>query len=366
MTLFFNSQNQPKPPKPQPPFKEPELKSLGDFITYCSTFDPTISTQSGRSIDNATLLYQLYRDRDEVIIHLFNDFSEINLATEYLDFVLFICDAPLYYEKPQEYSLQVVEDRFSGKPKLNTSWKKLKNSQVHSLKTYACLIGSLDKERFQRWIVVKTPGNNAKYADAPEDMTGYGNTLPEADLEFHKARIKNLTNSQAVINLFIDKKIPLTKQQMFDTCKKIDPLINPNTVTFAYHEFGFSYIESSNFKLSCRSKIHKFTLHICEGDITWQIVKTLEVKCPVDIEIEFFSDNYPVKLEFVGEGITLEEAFDMCDAEYQECINDDENLAQLISFKFNQEMQKEIEMMMNDGEDKAFLDEMIADYGDIM
>jgi hypothetical protein len=345
----------PKPtPKPELPFKEPEFKFLDEFITYCCIFDPTISTQSGKTMDHAAVLFadELY-NRDSKIINLFNEFSDIGCAIQEVeDCVLFICNAPFYFEKPKEYSLKIIEDRFSKKPKLNTSWEKLRKSQVHCFKTYAHFRGSVDNETFQRWLVLKTPTKNIEYAESPEDMMGYGNTLPEADLEFHKARIKSFTDSQRTINYFIHKKVPLTKQRMFDTCKKIDPLVNPNSVTFSYDESGFSYIESSHFKLSCQSKTHKFTLNVFGGDITWEIVIILEVD----------DRNYPVNLEFIGEAETLEEALDICESRYQECINNHEQLDMMVSFKQHDEMQKE--WMMDALEGEVLLNDLIAEFGE--
>ncbi len=345
----------PKPtPKPELSFKEPEFKFLDEFITYCCIFDSTISTQSGKTMDNAAVLLadDLY-NRDSIIINLFNEFSDIGCAIQDVeDCLLFICHAPFYFEKPKEYSLKIIEDRFSKKPKLNTSWEKLRKSQVHCFKTYAHFRGSVDNETFQRWLILRTPTKNIEYAESPEDMMGYGNTLPEADLEFHKARIKSFTDSQRTINYFIDKKIPLTKQRMFDACKKIDPLVNPNTVTFSYDESGFSYIESSHFKLSCQSKTHKFTLNVFGGDITWEIVRILEVD----------DRNYPVDLEFIGEAETLEEALDICESRYQECINNHEQLDMMVSLKQHEEMQKAL--MMDELEGEAFFNDLIAEYGE--
>jgi hypothetical protein len=329
---------------------------LDDFITYCCIFDPTISTQSGKIMDNAAVLFndELYnRDRDSIIINLFNEFSDIGCAIQDVeDCLLFICHAPFYFEKPKEYSLKIIEDRFSKKSKLNTSWEKLRKSQVHCFKTYAHFRGSVNNETFQRWLILKTPTKNVEYVESPEEMMGYGNTLPEADLEFHKARIKTFINSQRTINYFIDKKVPLTKQQMFDTCKKIDPLINPNSVTFTYDECGFSYVELSHFKLSCQSKTHKFTLNVFGGDITWEIVRIVEIE----------DKNYPVNLEFVGEEETLEEAMNMCESSYQDSINDSEQLARLVYFKQHEELQKEWMMDALEGED--LLNDLIAEFGE--
>lgn len=350
MDAFLNDRNQPKP---QPPFQEPDLKSLDDFITYCSIFDPTISTQSGRFIDRANLLFcdRLYRD--ELIINLFNKFSDIRCAIEVLEnFILFICDAPLYSENPKEYSLEIIEDRFSKKPKLNTSWKNLKNSQVHSLKTYAYLRGSFDNETFQSWLILKTPTKNTKYAKSPKNIMGYGNTLPEADLEFHKARIKTFTNSQIIIDSFIEQKIPLTKQRMFDTCKKIDPMVNPNTVTFAYHENGFSYIELSYFELSCQSNTHKFTLNVGRQKITWEVVKILAIE----------DEEHPVNINFLGKGKTLQEAINMCEFQYQKCINNNNKIAEKIALKQQEEIQQSL--MIDNLEGEEFFNELIAEYGE--
>jgi len=343
-----------KPPKPTPelPFKEPEFKILEDFITYCSIFDSTISTQSGRLIDNASLSVsnRIYLNR--AILNSFNELSDIGCEIQEVeDLVLFICDAPFYCEKPKEYllkskNLKIIEERF---PKINklSIWEQLRSSQVHSVKTYVYFRGSVNNEKFQRWLILKTPTKNAEYAisvSSLEDMMGYGNTLPEADLEFHKARIKLFTDSQITINYFIDKKVPLTKQRMFDTCKKIDSLVDPNTVTFSYEDYGFSYIESSHFKLSCQSKTHKYTLNVCQGDASWEVVRILNIE----------DRNYPVWLEFIGQAETLEEAFDKCESQYQECINDQENLAKTISSLQSEEMQKELMM--------GGLDGLIADY----
>lgn len=353
---FNKPKSTPKPtPKPELPFKEPEFKILDDFITYCSIFDPTISTQSGKLMDHAAVLFndELYINRDSIIINLFNEFSDISCAIQDVeDCLLFICNAPFYFEKPKEYSLKIIEERFSKKPKLNTSWEKLRKSQVHCFKTYAHFRGSVDNETFQRWLILKTPTKNIEYAESPEDMMGYGNTLPEADLEFHKSRIKTFTNSQRTINYFIDKKVPLTKQRMFDTCKKIDPLVNPNTVTFSYYECGFSYIESSHFKLSCQSKTHKFTLNFFGGDITWEIVRILEVD----------DRNYPVNLEFIGEAETLEEALDICESRYQECINNHEQLEMMVSFKQYEEIQEDL--MIDAIEGEAFFNDLIEEFGE--
>lgn len=346
----------PKPtPKPELPFKEPEFKILDDFITYCSIFDPTISTQSGKLMDHAAVLFndELYINRDSIIINLFNEFSDIGCAIQDVeDCLLFICNAPFYFEKPKEYSLKIIEERFSKKPKLNTSWEKLRKSQVHCFKTYAHFRGSVDNKIFQRWLVLKTPTKDIEYAKLPEYMMGYGNTLPEADLEFYKARIKSFTDSQRTINYFIDEKIPLTKQRMFDTCKKIDPLVNPNTVTFSYYEYGFSYIESSHFKLSCQSQTHKFTLNVFGGDIRWEIIRIVEIE----------DKNYPVDLEFIGEAQTLEEASNICELKYQECINNEKDLSRIISFMQDEEMQKEL--MMGDLDGEGILNGLIADYGE--
>ena len=139
---------------------------------------------------------------------------------------------------------------------------------------------------------------------------------------------------------------------MFDTCKKIDPLVNPNSVTFSYDESGFSYIESSHFKLSCQSKTHKFTLNVFGGDITWEIVIILEVD----------DRNYPVNLEFIGEAETLEEALDICESRYQECINNHEKLDMMVSFKQHDEMQKE--WMMDALEGEVLLNDLIAEFGE--
>ena len=122
----------PRPtPKPELPFKEPEFKILDDFTTYCSIFDPMISMQSGKLMDHAAVLCndELYINRDSIIINLFNEFSDIGCAIQDVeDCLLFICNAPFYFEKPKEYSLKIIEDRFSKKPKLNTSWEKLRKS----------------------------------------------------------------------------------------------------------------------------------------------------------------------------------------------------------------------------------------------
>ncbi|MGL4499412.1 MAG: hypothetical protein ACRCU2_10170 [Planktothrix sp.] len=338
----------------QPPFQEPEIKNFDDFITYCSIFDPTISTQSGKVIEKAELLFGNQSFRDDLIIYLFNDSIDIDCAIqETEDFVLFICHAPIYSEHPKEYSLKIVEDKFSKKPQLNTSWKKLKNSQVHSQKIYACFRGSLENERFQRWLVIETPTKNAKYAYLAEDIMGYGKTLLEADLEFYKARIKIFTNSQEIINKFIDNKTPLTKQRMFEVCQKIDPFVNPNSVTFAYFESRFfSRIECSDFKLSCQSKNHKFTLEFLNSNITWKVSRFLKVD----------EENFPVNLEFTGQGKTLQEAFNMCELKYQKCINNNKDLAQMVSLKIQEEMEQE--MMRDNRENELFLEDLIAEYGE--
>jgi hypothetical protein len=366
MDIFLNhlkqwkqSNPQPQPqPKPQLPFQEPEFKNLYDFITYCSIFDPAISTQSGRLIGRTDLLFRQQLYRDQVVMNLFDDFSDVDCeiysSIESIDnSVLFLCDAPSYCENPKEYSLKIIEHRFSKKPQVNTSWEKLRKSQVHSLKTYACWQGSFNNERFQRWLILKAPARrNIGYGHIgeAEEMMGYGKTLPEADLELHKARINSFTNSQRIINYFIDQKAPLTKQRMFDICKKIDPNVNPNTVTFAYREF--SYIESSDFQLSCQSKTHKFTINVRQEDITWEVVRTLSIE----------DEIYPVNLKFFGEGKTLQDAFDICESKYQKCINNDECLNRMINDQQAEEMQEEIMRDAREGE--VFLNDLIEEFGE--
>ncbi|TVU52213.1 MAG: hypothetical protein EA414_18780 [Arthrospira sp. PLM2.Bin9] len=339
--------------KPQLPFKESEFKNLDDFITYCSIFDPTILTRSGRIIDQTQLLFG-NKFIDDFIVELFNDYSDIDCEIysliESLEAVVFLCCAPFYCQKPKEYSLKIVEQRFSKKNRVNTSWEKLRKSQIHSLKIYACWQGSFNNERFQRWLILKAPTiNNIEYSTA-KDMMGYGTTLPEADLEFHKARIKAFTNSQRIINYFVEQKTPLTKQRMFDVCKEIDPDINPNTVTFVYNEF--SHIESSDFQLSCKSKIHKFTINVCGENITWEVIRYLAIE----------DDISPVNLQFFGEGETLKEAFDMCESQYQECINNDKFLRKMIDSKQAEILQEQIMREAREGED--FLNDLIEEFGD--
>lgn len=348
-----SSFNKPIPtPEPEPPFEEPDLKSLDDFITYCSIFDPTVSTQSGRVIDYYHLLYHDQIYRDTIIINLFNKFAEIGCVIQRIeDGVLFICDAPFYSEKPKEYSLKIVEDKLSKQPKVNTSWENLRRSQVHVVKTYAYFQGSVNHQMIRRWLILKAPTQkNVKYSKFPRDMMGYGNTLPEADLEFQKARLQTFTSSPKTINYFIDDKIPLTQQQMFNVCKKTDPLVDPNTVTFSY--YGFSEIESSYFKMSCQSKTYKFTLDVRRGNARWEVVRIFKVK----------DNDYPVNLEFLGKGQTLEEALDMCESRYQKCINNPKQLDMMISSKQHEEMQKAL--MMDEREGEAFFNDLIAEYGE--
>ncbi|MGL4498668.1 MAG: hypothetical protein ACRCU2_06355 [Planktothrix sp.] len=327
-----NNKNHNSQPQSRPPFQEPEIKKFNDFISYCFIFDPTISMQSGRVIEQAELMSDNFSLRDELIMYLFNNSFDIECAIQNIeDLKLFICDAPSYSDNQKNFFPQSADNYLLGKSKLNPSWKEIKNGQIHSLKTYACCRGSFENESFQRWIVMKTPPKNTDYADSPEDMMGYGNTLLEADLNFYKARIKSFTNSQEIINKVIDNKTPLTKQKMLETCQKIDPLVTPGSVTFTYFEQGFFYVEATNFKLSCESENYKFTLEFLEGDITWYIIKLLKID----------HDNFPVTIEFLGEGKTLEETLKMCDLEYQEFINDDETMAEIISSQREQEERRQ-------------------------
>lgn len=350
---FSNSQPQPQP---QETFKEPELKNLEDFITYCSIFDATISPQSARSIERADLLFseQLYQ-RDELIINLFRHISDmkrqIQSALNLGEGVFFFCDAPSYSEKPKEYSLKIIKDRFSQDLKINTTLEKLKKAQIHSLKTYVCFISSSENQKFQRWLILQAPPTrNIEYGKSPKNMMGYGITLPEADLEFHKARIKSFSDSGEKISFLVDNKIPLTQQRMFDICKSLDPDVNPNTVAFRQRKF--SYPESSIFQFLCQSKIHKFSINIYPRSVCWEVVRILRVEDGI----------YPVNLKFYGRGKTAKEAFDMCESEYEKCTSNKKRLDKMIADEQANKLQEEI--MSNNLEDEYFFNDLIEQFGE--
>lgn len=352
----FSNPQPPQQPQPQETFREPEFKNLEDFITYCSIFDATISPQSARSIERADLLFseQLYQ-RDELIINLFRHISDmkrqIQSAINLGEGVFFFCDAPSYSEKPKEYSLKIIKDRFSQNLKINTTWEKLKKAQIHSLKTYACFISSSENQKFQRWLILQAPPNrNIEYGKSPKNMMGYGSTLPEADLEFHKARIKSFSASEQQISFFVDNKIPLTQQKMFEICKNFDPDVNPNTVAFKY--IKFSYPESSVFQFLCQSKIHKFSVNSYLKRVYWEVVRVLRIEDGI----------CPVNLKFQGRGKTVKEAFDMCESAYEKCIINKKRLDQMIAHEQANKLEEEV--MSNNLEDEYFFNDLIEEFGE--
>jgi hypothetical protein len=183
-------------------------------------------------------------------------------------------------------------------------------------------------------------------------VKGVGETLQEASIDFVNNQASKFTVEDSSVNIFLNNKIPLTTQDMFSYCSKLDPEIDPSSSRFIK---SYQYLASTipdNYSLKCQSSKTVFSMEVEYGNVEWKVKRFLKL----ENESHLIGGKLPVEvIDF-----DLQEAFRGCEEEINHLQNNPEALAQAIDDLEQKALEKEMEY--NFGEGQAFFDSMISEY----
>ena len=297
-----------------------------------------MSTDTATRVDYTILDCEPQTTRERWNLQTISIFSEYGIDFDELQY-FYSCLSYYYLPVPKTFQQNLF---YSLKRKLTSFSDHDVTSQLIAINKPLINIQRQLKqyESIKQYIFAKTNDNThfwliflrEKYKEdiCYNPLVGSGQTLPEADLDFTKNRIKLFDENLLTVAKLLSLNIPVTQEEMLALCYKFDNEVDPLSVEYAVLGKTSSFMEGDELKLKCKSKNRIFSLTITCRDVYWIITRYIPV------EHQLF-DCLPINTS--TENTTLEKAFEALELKYQQIISDPKLLEEIV----DKAVQREIE-----------------------